>query len=234
MQNAGNPIFPGRQIRLTSTSKPITPCWALSDFLAPTPCATSSSASAKATSKSSDGHFGNGCSHSPGRCRRMASVSIWTAPSSNAEETKREPSAATTCRVPDATATIPCLPSLPKPRSSCTLGGAVATPAAPRSSANQASSAQPRCERRGSSEARYWGSGAARPCSTSPKAGGRLDKAQTSDGQHFTMAWSNFAEVAARVTRRRAGRRRTRGKRLRRLAQNHPSSVFGLNALERL
>ena len=54
-------------------------------------------------------------------------------------------------------------------------------------------------------------------------------KAQTAAGQHFTMARSNFAEVAAGAPRKRANRRRTRGKTLRRLAQNHPTSVFGIN-----
>jgi hypothetical protein len=72
MQTSCNPVFPGRQVRLTSAASPTptgfertrlsTLCWALSVSPAPTPCAIFSSAFAKATSRSSGGHFGNGFS----------------------------------------------------------------------------------------------------------------------------------------------------------------------------
>lgn len=62
-----------------------------------------------------------------------------------------------------------------------------------------------------------------------PKSGWSR-KAQTATEHHFTMAWSNIAEVATGAPRRRANRRRTRGKPLRRLEQNHPTSDFGLNS----
>jgi len=46
------------------------------------------------------------------------------------------------------------------------------------------------------------------------------------------MAWINFAEVAARATRRRDDRRGTRGKNVRRVAKNYPTSDFGFKAIE--